>query len=61
MQFEYLAGNGKKGILTLVPSISLLNPKYLAVATVEGNSMVVSHPRPLDEAVEWAQNWCSKD
>jgi hypothetical protein len=55
MVFHYTAGHGKQGILTLVPSTS---NSYVAVATVNGNSMVVSNPRPLDEAIEWARGWC---
>jgi len=58
MVFHYTAGRGKQGILTLVPSMSLSTPTYVAVATVEGKSMVVSNPRPLDEAMVWARQWC---
>ena len=59
MVFHYTAGHGKQGILTLVPSMSLQNPTYVAVASVEGKSMVVSNPRPYAEAVEWARRWCA--
>jgi hypothetical protein len=58
MVFHYTAGHGKQGTLTLVPSMSLCNPTYVAVATVEGKSMVVSNPRPLEDALQWARNWC---
>ena len=58
MVFHYPAGRGKQGTLTLVPSMSLRNPEYVCVAEVEGNSMVVSNPRPLNEALNWAQNYC---
>jgi hypothetical protein len=58
MIFHYTAGHGKQGTLTLVPSMSLLKSEYICVAEVEGNSMVVSNPRPLDEALNWAQNFC---
>jgi hypothetical protein len=58
MVFHYTAGRGKQGTLTLVPSMSLVNPTYVCVAEVEGNSMVVSNPRPLNEALNWAQNFC---
>ena len=58
MIFHYTAGHGKQGTLTLVPSMSLVNPTYVAVAEVEGKSMVVSNPRPLDEALTWARQWC---
>jgi hypothetical protein len=58
MVFHYTAGHGKQGTLTLVPSMSLTNPTYVAVAEVEGYSMEVSHPRPLDEALVWARQYC---
>ena len=58
MVFHYTAGHGKQGTLTLVPSMSLINPTYVCVAEVEGNSMVVSNPRSLNEALHWAQNYC---
>jgi len=58
MVFHYTAGHGKQGTLTLVPSMSLRNPTYVCVAEVEGNSMVVSNPRPLNEALNWAKNYC---
>ena len=58
MVFHYTAGRGKQGTLTLVPSMSFANPEYICVAEVEGNSMVVSNPRPLNEALNWAQNFC---
>ena len=58
MVFHYTAGHGKQGTLTLVPSMSLTNPTYIAVAEVEGYTMEVSHPRPLDEALVWARQWC---
>jgi len=44
MIFHYTAGQGKQGTLTLVPSMSLINPQYVCVAEVEGKSMVVSNP-----------------
>ena len=58
MVFHYTAGRGKQGTLTLVPSMSFANPEYICVAEVEGNSMVVSNPLPLNEALNWAQNYC---
>ena len=58
MVFHYTAGHGKQGTLTLVPSMSCVNPTYVCVAEVEGNTMVVSNPRPLDEALNWAKNYC---
>lgn len=58
MIFHYTAGHGKQGTLTLVPSMSVVNPQYVCVAEVEGKSMVVSNPRPLDEALNWAKNYC---
>jgi hypothetical protein len=58
MIFHYTAGQGKQGTLTLVPSMSLINPQYVCVAEVEGKSMVVSNPRPLNEALNWARNYC---
>jgi hypothetical protein len=58
MVFHYTAGHGKQGTITLVPSMSLQNPTYVAVAEVEGYSMVVSNPRPLEEALVWAQQYC---
>jgi hypothetical protein len=58
MIFHYTAGHGKQGTLTLVPSMSLLKAEYICVAEVEGKTMVVSNPRPLNEALNWAQNFC---
>jgi len=58
MIFHYNAGRGKQGKLHLLPSMSLLKPEYICVAEVEGNTMVVSNPRPLDKALVWAQQWC---
>lgn len=58
MVFHYTAGHGKQGTLTLVPSMSLTNPTYICVAEVEGRTMEVSNPRPLDEALAWARQWC---
>jgi hypothetical protein len=58
MVFHYTAGHGKQGTLTLVPSMSMLKSEYICVAQVGDNMMVVSNPRPLDEALNWAQNYC---
>ena len=58
MVFHYTAGHGKQGTLTLVPSMSLTNPTYVCVAEVDGCTMEVSNPRPLDEALVWARQWC---
>jgi hypothetical protein len=58
MVFHYTAGHGKQGTLTLVPSMSLTNPTYIAVAEVDGCTMEVSNPRPLDEALAWARQYC---
>jgi hypothetical protein len=58
MVFHYTAGHGKQGTLTLVPSMSLTNPTYIAVAEVDGCTMEVSNPRPLDEALVWARQYC---
>ena len=58
MVFHYTAGHGKQGTLTLVPSMSLTNATYIAVAEVDGCTMEVSNPRPLDEALVWARQYC---
>ena len=58
MVFHYTAGHGKQGTLTLVPSMSLTNPTYICVAEVDGCTMEVSNPRPLDEALAWARQYC---
>ena len=58
MEFYYTAGRGKQGKLHLLPNMSFAKPEYICVAEVEGNTMVVSNPRPLDQALVWAQQWC---
>lgn len=58
MVFHYTAAHGKQGTLTLVPSMSMIKAEYICVAQVGDKTMVVSNPRPLDEALNWAQNYC---